>query len=325
MSAVPRRRASQRNLDNAFQVWNGAGMEFADIRAFVRIADEGGVSAAARALGAPKSSVSRSLARLEESVGAVLIERHTRQLRLSDAGRLYLPHARRILSDVDEAGVALEGLMGAPRGTLRINAATTFALGLVAPMLPGFMRRYPEVRVVLDTENRVVDLAREEVDVAIRVGRMADSDLMARKLGAIELWPCASPAYLLEHGTPSTPDMLAGHVLLGWIDRPSAWSFTDADGGSHGVPVPVSNVVPEPAVLQVLIAGGAGIGRLPDFLARAPVARGELVRILPDFRPEAVEVHAVYPAHRSLSAKVPLFVGALLRHMAASAGAAGGS
>ena len=160
-------------------------MELVDIRAFVRIADEGGISAAARLLGAPKSSVSRSLARLEESVGTVLVERHTRQLRLSDAGRLYLPHARRILADVEEAGSALEGLTGAPRGTLRINAAVTFALGLVAPMLPVFMRRYPEVRVVLETENRVVDLAREEVDVAIRVGQMADSDLMARKLGTI--------------------------------------------------------------------------------------------------------------------------------------------
>ena len=293
-------------------------MEFVDIRAFVRIADEGGISAAARALGAPKSSVSRSLARLEESVGAVLVERHTRQLRLSDAGRLYLPHARRILADVDEAGTALEGLTGTPRGTLRINAAVTFALGLVAPMLPAFMRRYPEVRVVLETENRVVDLAREEVDVAIRVGRMSDSDLLARKLGSVELWPCASPAYLAERGTPATADDLAGHALLGWIDRPSEWTFTAADGREHRVAVPVGTVAPEPAVLQLLLAGGVGIGRLPDFLARPAIARGELVRLLPDFAPETVEVHAVYPAHRSLSAKVPLFVDALRDHVAIS-------
>ncbi|VXD07420.1 LysR family transcriptional regulator [Sphingomonas sp. T1] len=298
-------------------------MELVDVRAFVRIADEGGVSAAARALGAPKSSVSRSLARLEENIGAVLVERHTRQLRLSDAGRLFLPHARRIMSDVDEAGAAVEGLTGEPRGTLRINAAVTFALGLVAPMLPAFMRRYPELRIVLETENRIVDLAREEVDVAIRVGQMADSDLLARKLGTVELWPCASPAYLAEHGTPATPGDLTAHALLGWMDRPSEWIFISPDGQDQRVPVPVGSVAPEPAVLQLLILGGAGIGRLPDFLARPLVARGELTRLLPDFRTEAVEVHAVYPAHRSLSAKVPLFVDALRAHVAGSADPAG--
>ena len=293
-------------------------MELVDVRAFVRIADEGGVSAAARALGAPKSSVSRSLARLEKDVGSLLIERHTRQLRLSDAGKLLLPHARRILTDIEEASAALEGLSGEPRGTLRINAAVTFALGLIAPMLPAFMRRYPQLRVVLETENRVVDLAREEVDVAIRVGQMADSDLMARKLGVVELWPCASPAYLADRGMPISPGDLIGHQLLGWMDRPSEWVFTGRAGEQHRVPMPVGSIAPEPAVLQLLVAGGAGIGRLPDFLARPLVARGELVHVLADFGTEEVEVHAVYPAHCSLSAKVPVFVEALRRHVAAS-------
>ncbi len=321
MSAVPRPATSLHKLDRVFPFWNDERMEFTDVRAFVRIADQGGVSAAARALGAPKSSVSRSLARLEQDIGAVLMERHTRQLRLSDAGRLFLPHARRIMSDVDEAGAAIEGLTGAPRGTLRINAAVTFALGLVAPMLPAFLRHYPELRVVLETENRVVDLAREEVDVAIRVGRMADSDLMARKLGEIELWPCASSGYLAERGIPTSPDALSDHALIGWIDRPSEWAFTGTDGELHRIAVPVGTVVPEPAVLQLLLAGGAGIGRLPDFLARPLVARGELVRLLPDFQPETVDVHAVYPVHRSLSAKVPLFVEALQRHVASDSDA----
>lgn len=309
---------SRPEVDSAFPFWNDAQMELVDLRAFVRIADEGGVSAAARALGAPKSSVSRSLARLEEGAGSVLVERHTRQLRLSDAGRLLLPHARRILTDVEEAGAALEGLTGVPRGTLRVNAAVTFALGLVAPMLPAFMRRYPELRVVLETENRVVDLARDEVDVAIRVGRLADSDLMSRKLGSIELWPCASPSYLAERGSPAKPEGLTSHALFGWMDRPSEWAFTGVGGERHLVPVPVGTVAPEPAVLQLLVAGGAGIGRLPDFLARPLIARGELVRLLPDFRTEAVEVHAVYPPHRGLSAKVPVFVQALRDHVDAT-------
>jgi len=211
-------------------------------------------------------------------------------------------------------------LLGEPRGTLRINAAVTFALGLVAPMLPAFMRRYPELRVVLETENRVVDLAREEIDVAIRVGQMPDSDLMARKLGSIELWPCASPGYLAERGTPDAPNRLGDHALLGWIDRPSEWAFTGPNGREQRMVVPVGSVAPEPAVLQLLVLGGAGIGRLPDFLARPLVARGELMRLLPDWQTETVEVHAVYPAHRSLSAKVPLFVEALREHVHASTG-----
>jgi len=114
------------------------------------------------------------------------------------------------------------------------------------------------VRVVLDTENRIVDLVREEVDIAIRIGALPDSDLIARKLGDIALWPYASPAYLARHGVPATPDDLAGHVLLGWLDLPSEWRFTDAAGATHRVLVPVGTLVPEPAVLQVLLAGGVG-------------------------------------------------------------------
>jgi DNA-binding transcriptional LysR family regulator len=187
----------------------------------------------------------------------------------------------------------------------------TFALGMVAPMLPAFLARYPDVRVVLDTENRIVDLAREEVDVAIRIGALPDSDLIARKLADIALWPCASPAYLARNSVPATPDDLARHVLLGWSDLPSEWRFTDAAGGTHRVAVPVGTLVPEPAVLQVLLAGGVGIGRLPDFLARASVAAGSLQRVLPDFASETVQAHAVYAAHRTLSAKVRLFIDAL--------------
>ena len=157
---------------------------------------------AATRAGVPKSSLSRALGRLEGALKVRLFERGGRTLRLSEAGGLLLPHARRIIDDVAEANAAREGMNGAPRGTLRINAAVTYALGLIAPMLPDFIERYPEVRVVLETENRIVDLMREEVDVAIRIGALPDSDLIARKLGRIELWPCANPDYLTKHGTP---------------------------------------------------------------------------------------------------------------------------
>lgn len=153
-------------------------LDLIDVRAFARIADLRSVSAAARALKAPKSSVSRSLARLEAAVGAVLVERSTRHLRLTDVGALFHPHALRILNDVDEAETALGSFAGVPRGTLRVNALYAFALALLAPMLPAFLARYPEVRVTLDVDNRQVDVLAEQADLMIRIGTLATSGLI---------------------------------------------------------------------------------------------------------------------------------------------------
>lgn len=285
-----------------------------DVSAFLRIADTGSLSAAARLLGLPKSSMSRSVARLESAVGTILVERSSRGLRLTDAGAVFLTSAQRIIAEVDEAQLAVDGLVGVPRGTLRINAAVTFAAGLIAPMLPAFLARYPEVRVLLDTENRVIDLAREEADVAIRVGPLEDSDLIARKLGVVELWPCASPAYLQAHGEPRMVAGLEEHALFGWTDGPSEWSFTTPDGRPESVAVPPRSVVPEPLVFQTVLAGGAGIGRLPDFLAVPAIRNGSLVRLLPDHGCESVDAHALYPSRRSLSSKVRVFIDALVAH-----------
>lgn len=290
-------------------------MNLYDLHCFVRIAETSSLSGAARAMASPKSTLSRAISRLETELGARLFERGTRALRLTEAGNLLIPHARRILDDTVEARAALDGVTGQPCGTLRVNAAMTFALGLIAPMLPAFLQRFPDLRVHLATENRIADVAREDVDVAIRIGRLPDSDLVARPLGRIALWPCASPAYLKRHGMPEAPEDLASRNLLGWIDRPTCWRFIDGDGRDRLVPVPVGSIIPEPAVLQVLLENDAGIGRLPDFLAKPAIERNTLVRLLPDFKTETVEAHAVYTAHRSLSSKVRVFVEALRDHL----------
>ena len=306
-------------MDTAFRFWNDHDvLDLQDVEAFRRVAETGSLSAAARLLGAPKSSMSRSIARLESTVGTVLVERSTRGLRLTDAGQLFLSHAELIMAEVDEAQLALDGLVGAPKGTLRINAAVTFAAGLIAPMLPAFLARYPEVRVVLETENRVIDLARDAADVAIRVGKLEDSDLLARKLATVELWPCASPAYLAAHGEPRTVAELASHKLFGWFDGPSEWRFTTPTGQEESIAVPVGSVIPEPIVFHGMLLDGVGIGRAPDFLAASAVNDGSLVRLLPDHGCETVEAHAVYPSKRSLSPKVRVFVDALLTHLRAS-------
>ena len=289
--------------------------DLGDLRAFARIADLGSLSGAARALGMPKSSASRSLARLEAVAGAALIERSTRHMRLTDAGRLLQRHARRILDDVGEAEDALTGLIGVPRGTLRVSVGFTFAMGPLAPMLPQFLARYPEVRVALTIDNRNVDLLAEDFDVAIRIGPLRDAELIARRLTTVALWTCASPAYLAARGTPETPEELRSHELIGRVDRKVAWRFRAPGGALREIEVAPGTVIPEPAVLKTVLVGVAGIGRLPDFHAADAVASGTLVRLLPDHEDDVVEVHALYPSHRSLSAKVRVFIDALAEHL----------
>ena len=290
-------------------------LDLSHLRVFARIAELGSISGTARALRMPKSSVSRSLARLEEAVGAILVERSTRHLRLTDAGRLLQRHAVRILDDVGEAENAIGGLIGKPTGTLRISVGFTFAAGPLAAMLPNFLQAYPDVRVVLTIDNRNVDLLIEEVDLAIRIGPLRDSELIARKLGSIELWPCASPSYLAEHGTPHTIGELVTHRLIAHEDKRRAWAVREPSGAVRQVDAEPGTVIPEPAVAKTMILAGAGVAWLPDFDARQAVAAGTVVRLLPDHPAESVDIHALYASHRSLSAKVRVFVDALAAHL----------
>jgi DNA-binding transcriptional LysR family regulator len=293
-------------------------MELADVRAFARIADLGSVSAAARALDLPKSTISRALARLEIAVGATLVDRSTRHLRLSDAGVLFRPYAMRILADVDEAGTALDNFAGAPRGTLRVSAPFTFVVAILSPMLPMFLARYPELRVVLDVENRVIDMPLEAADLVIRAAAaLPDTDLIARHLLTTKAWTCASPAYLAACGVPSSVADLSRHALIAYADLTTTWSYRMADGSMQQIEFRPANVVSDSAALSPMLIGGGGIGRLPDFIARDAVARGDLVRLFPGAVGDVFAVHALYTSHRSLSAKVRVFIDALLEYIAA--------
>lgn len=304
---------SKAKLDSAFPIWNDAAvLDITHLRAFARIADLGSVSGAARALGQPKSSVSRSLARLEQSIGTALIERSTRHLRLTDAGLLLQRHARRILDDVAEAENAIGGLIGWPCGDLRVSVPFTFATGPLAHMLPAFLDRYPDVRVLLTIDNRVVDMLAGDYDVAIRIGPLPDSELIARRLTTFALWPCASPAYLTGNAPITKPADLADHRMIGHRSGKEVWPFRSADGATSDVEIETRTVAPEPDVVRTMLLAGAGIGILPDFHASGPIAAGTLVRLLPNHEHRSVEVHALYPSHRSLSAKVRVFIDALV-------------
>lgn len=291
-------------------------IDLTNLRAFMRVAELGSISGAARSLRSPKSSISRALSRLEESVGVVLIERSTRQLRLTDAGLLLQRHARRILDDVGEAENAIAGLIGNARGDLRVSAPFTLAAGPLAEALPGFLERYPEVRVVLTVDNRPIDLLIDEIDIAIRIGPLRDSELIARRLTTFALWPCASPAYLSRSAAIKAPADLLKHRLIAHADRRETWRFRTAAGAVRDIEVDPGTVVPEPDVVRTMLVGGAGIGLLPDFHAADGIAAGSLVRVLPAYETGGVDAHALYPSHRSLSAKVRVFIDTLIAHFA---------
>ena len=296
-------------------------LELDDLHAFVRIADTGGVSAAARALDLPKSSVSRSLSRLETMLGSSLFDRSARDLRLTEAGEAFLPHARRVLADVDEAANALDDVLGTPRGLLRVKATYSIAQELIAPMLPAFCSRYPKIRVALNAASRRDEAPGDEADLVVRLGPPPDAGPAARRLASVELWACASPAYLARRGVPRTVADLSNHDLIGIRER-TRWAFTAAGGEPASVEFTPRLIVPEPATAQVLIAGGAAIGRLPDYIAAGAVARGTLVKLLADLAPDRVEIYAVTPRGRSLLARARVFADALAAHLATARGPA---
>jgi DNA-binding transcriptional LysR family regulator len=289
--------------------------DLTDLRAFCRITELGSISGAARALRMPKSSVSRALVRLEQAIGALLIERSTRHLRMTDAGLLLQRHARRILDDVREAENAIGGLVGQPRGDLRVSVPFTFATGPLARALPAFLATYPDVRVLLTIDNRVVDLLTEDYDVAIRIGPLPDSELIARRLTTLELWPCASPSYLSRHPPITKPADLTKHTIIGHRSTKEIWPFRSRGGAKRDVEIETKMVAPEPDVVRTLLLADTGIGILPDFHASTAIALGELVRVLPEYEHRSVDVHALYPSHRSLSAKVRVFIDALLQNL----------
>jgi len=293
-------------------------MELADLRAFIQIAEYASISEAARVLKQPKSSVSRGLARLEDSVGAALVDRSSQHLRLTDAGVLLRSRAMRLLDEADDVRAALDGLAERPRGRLRVNAPYTFAVGLIGPMLSGFVRTYPDIQVVLDIDNKLVNLHAVDLDLAVRVGSLADSDLVAQKLTSVALWACASPAYLQEHGIPQQPADLKRHRLVARIDDVSQWGFRDSEGTRVEIDVRPDLVIPEPAVMLTIALAGAGIARLPDFIAREAIASGHLVQVLPDLQADKVDVHALYTSRRALPVKARVFVRALFEHLTAT-------
>jgi DNA-binding transcriptional LysR family regulator len=292
-----------------------------EIGALVAAADHGGFSAAARALGVTPSAVSKTITRLETRLGVRLLSRTTRRLKPTVEGETLIARGRHILAELDEAEMEVTRARGAPRGLLRINSLVAFGLHALPPVLPEFLRRYPEVQVELSISDRIVDLVEEGVDLAVRGGRLADSSLVARKICDSERIVCAAPSYLRRHGTPRRPEDLLEHncIVISGYPQLRRWPVVDPSvaGGIRTVEVS-GNVSANNAenVLQMALLG-VGIVRLGDLVTAEHVRAGRLVPILVgQHHVEQLTLHAVYPQSRMRSPKVAAMVDFLIEKFA---------
>jgi DNA-binding transcriptional LysR family regulator len=294
-------------------------MDLNELLVFTRVVQTGSFTAAARLLRMPKSSVSRKVSDLEERVGARLLQRTTRKLGVTDAGRIYFERSARIVSEIEEADAAVGQLQASPRGLLRVTAPLSFAV--VGPILAEFLKRNLEVQVELVCTDRRVDLVNEAFDVGIRAGHLDDSTLIARNLGAMKRVLVAAPAYLRKRGAPKTPEELRNHDCLtfGSSPTPSIWTVFAGDQEKEIRITPRLSVNDFEILLDVVRAG-AGVAWMLEFLCAEDLRRGKLQRVLTSWCSAETPVQAVYPSTRHLSPKVTAFVDLLRERFAGALG-----
>lgn len=274
---------------------------------FVRVVQLGSLSEAARRLELPKSTVSRRLADLEARIGERLVQRTTRKLAVTEAGRVLFERVAPAMSEIEEAEGALAGMHGTPRGLLRV--AAPMSVRALGPIVAEFLRRHPGVEVEMVCSDRRVDLVEERFDVAIRAGALVDSSLVARRLGSARSMLVASPAYRKRSGLPKTPAELAAHacIAFGGGAAPRVWTL-DAAGKRVEVRVRPRLTVNDLELVREAALGGAGIASLPQMLCADDLRKGRLVHLLAEWSSPEVPVHALYPTRRQLAPKVIAFV-----------------
>ena len=284
------------------------------VAAFARVVGDGSFSAAAHRLKISKSAVSAQVQRLEERLGIRLLNRTTRRISLTEAGAAYYRPCTRILAEAEAAKQAAGALQREPRGTLRISAPDSFGWMHVAPAIPAFLKRYPELGVDITLSPLHVDLVYEELDLAIRIGVLGDSALIVRKLAPSRLVLCAAPAYLAERGEPRAPDDLAKHdcLITGLLPWGEEWRLT-GKAGEIRVAVSGSWRSNNAEMLRAAAIAGVGIAVLPTWAVAELLHAGAHRRVLAEWEPPVSTIYAVYPGNRLKSLKVRAFVDHLAR------------
>jgi DNA-binding transcriptional LysR family regulator len=280
----------------------------AQLAVLAKVVDLNGFSAAARSLGVPKAAVSRAVADLEKTLGARMLERTTRRISLTAAGKLIYPHAKRVVEELDAAQVLMSKLQNPATGPLRVIADATYGRVLLSPLVPRFLESFPDVP--LDVSLHSLN-GSEAWDVAIRAGLPADDAVAHRLLGELPAILCATPQYLAQKGTPAKPEDLRQHDLFTpESDRPDLFQLEFSRNSQRAeVRVVPRLTVNDPAVLHASAAAGLGIGLLPEFLCRQGLATGRLRHVLPEWSlPPAASLYAVYPATLGADPRVQRFV-----------------
>jgi LysR family transcriptional regulator, regulator for bpeEF and oprC len=285
-------------------------LDLNSLRVFEKVASLRSFTAAARVLGLPKSNVSRVIARLEEELGSRLFQRTTRDVVLTLSGQALLDRSTEIIADLSETLAYIDSLAGQPRGVLKVSAGMGFGVNVLAEQLPEFMQRYPEIDIALDLESRPADLVAEAVDVAVRLGPLPDSGLVAVKLGEMRRYLCAAPAYLERRGKPRSIEDIASHDTIEMPapgGRARAWTFSRRKETLR-VEIKPRVLVNEALTIHRLVSNGAGLGILSGYICAPEIEAGRLVHLFPDWSPPPVEVNLVFPSRRELSPIVRAFV-----------------
>jgi DNA-binding transcriptional LysR family regulator len=288
-----------------------------DLLLFARVVDEGSFSRAATRLGLPKSTVSRRVAALEAHLGERLLLRTTRRLTVTEFGRAVLAHAHHVAEDVDAAESLAQSRQSEPTGRLRVTMPSDLANLVMAPVLSSFLERHPKVALDVDLSARFVDLIAENFDVALRPGSLPDdATLAARRVATFSTSLYASPAYLARRRAPSEPEELMEHDALQILNRagePMKWVLRRGEAQWEGVP-PGRASANSPTLLMRMALSGCGITMVNDYFALHHLERGELARVLPEWRVTPVDLWAVFPGRRLMPAKTRAFLDVVTEH-----------
>jgi DNA-binding transcriptional LysR family regulator len=279
------------------------------MQAFITVADLGGFAPAARKLSLSPSGVTRLIAALEERLGARLLQRTTRSVALTDAGARYLERAKRILADVEEAEASVQDERTRPSGRLVVSAPVGFGRLHVSPVMSEYLKRHAEVSGELRLADRMINLVEDGVDLAVRIGHLADSSLVARHVGEMRRIVVASPGYLKAHGEPKTPEAIASHqtIQFGAATAAPDWRFVRDGNEIRLTPVPRLTTNSSDAAIQYAARGG-GLTRVLAYQAADALKAGRLKILLTKFEQPPLPIHIVYPTSRLLSAKVRTFI-----------------
>lgn len=283
--------------------------DFSSLRSFVSVVETGSFAKAAEQLDVSTAAISRRISALEEMLGSRLIERTTRRLDLTDAGKSFYEDVTNVFLMLDEANERVRAGRETVKGNLRIATPLSFGYEKIAPLLPAFMKEYPDLKVTLRLEDRITDLQAEGIDVAVRIGSMADSSLVATQIGNIAKICCASPEYLRQHGTPTKPAEISAHRLLHYSNMPikDEWSWL-FDAGEQLPNLDFSFAANNAETLRAMALEGMGITILPEFSVAEALKNGELIQIYQNTMPPPSPLYAVRVSRQFTPARVRAFI-----------------